>query len=225
MKRLYLGAMMLLLLVVAGGGMLGKVYLAEQSSQLAASLAAAQGYEVDVDEEYLDYYGLGAFETTLPVVYIDTDGEDIVKENKIWAEMSILNSVDGEAQSVLTLPDKTIDMTINLRGASSYYQFDKEQYRIKFYANTGSFGALDYEFLGMGADSEWVLNGPFLDRTLIRNSVAYEMSAEILEWAPDTQFCEVFVNGEYKGVYLAVEPITEDIERLDLEKFGLLSGQ
>ena len=76
----------------------------------------------------------------------------------------------------------------------------------------------------MAENSEWVLNGPFLDKTLMRNKLAYDLSREIMEWAPDTRYCELFLNGKYQGVYLATEPITNGTGRLRLSKFGLLSG-
>ena len=76
----------------------------------------------------------------------------------------------------------------------------------------------------MAEDSEWILNGPFLDKTLMRNKLAYDVSREIMEWAPDTRYCELFLNGEYQGVYLAVEPVTNGAGRLRLSRLGLLSG-
>ena len=77
----------------------------------------------------------------------------------------------------------------------------------------------------MGEHSEWVLYGPFLDRSLVRNKLVYDLSRELMDWAPDTRYCEVYVNGEYQGIYLAVEPVTNGAARLDLYEFGLLSGE
>ena len=176
--------------------------------------------------EYLEYYGLDDFDTNLPVLYIDTKDQRITKENKIWGTLAVINkNLDKAKRNIYDRPDHQIPITINLRGASSYSGFDKEQYRIKFYKREGEKGAKNYQFLGMGANSEWVLNGPFLDKTLLRNKVIYQVSREIFQWAPDTRFCEVFVDGEYRGVYLAVEPVTNGESRLRLSEFGLLSGK
>lgn len=179
----------------------------------------------EVDEEYLEYYGLDVFDTTLPVVYIDTHNRRITKENKIWATLQVLEAAEGGGQSVLEIPDYEAAVTINYRGASSYNNFDKKQYRIKFYEEEGSGNAENVTFLGMGAASEWVLNGPFLDKTLIRNRLTYGLAREIFEWAPDSRYAEVFLNGEYQGVYLVVEPVTNGESRLRLSEFGLLSGE
>lgn len=226
-KRIYSALIVLIFfaVIIAGGYIYGEI-------QHRSVEASAEGKNQTItewkkpDKESLAYYGLDDFDTTLPVVHIDTDGSQIVKENKTWAEISIMNqAADGSSRNIYDTPDYQSPITVNLRGASSYSGFDKQQYRIKFYKKEGETGAKNYEFLGMGANSEWILNGPFLDRTLLRNHVIYQISKELLEWAPDTRFCEVFVNGEYQGVYLVVEPVTNGETRLRLNEFGLLSGE
>lgn len=226
-KRIYSALLMLMFsaIIVAGG----YIYKEIQNSSIAVSSEEKKQNLTEwkkPDKKNLEYYGLDEFDTTLPVVHIDTDGDRIVKENKIWAEISIMDqAADGSARNICDSLDYQSPITINLRGASSYSGFDKPQYRIKFYKKQGETGAKNYEFLGMGAHSEWVLNGPFLDRTLLRNRMIYQLSRELFEWAPDTRFCEVFVNGKYEGVYLAVEPVTNGETRLRLNEFGLLSGE
>lgn len=181
---------------------------------------------VGPDLDYLDYYGLGSFETTLPVLFVDTKDRRVTKENKVWASIAVLNkNANGEANSIETLPDYEAPITIKYRGASSYSNFDKSQYRIEFYKKEGGSKTEDYPFLDMGLNSEWVLNGPFLDKTLIRNRLIYNVAREIFEWAPDNRYVELFVDGKYQGVYLAVEPVTNGTSRLRLAEFGLLSGE
>lgn len=226
-RRVYSGFIVLIFFAVIVGG----CYVYQQIPETSLN-SAFEGKNQKItewqepDRESLSYYGLNDFDTTLPVVHIDTDGNQIVKENKIWAEISIMNqSADGSPKNIFDTPDYQSPITVNLRGASSYVGFDKQQFRIKFYKNRGETGSKNYKFLDMGENSEWVLNGPFLDRTLLRNRMIYNVSRDILGWAPDTRFCEVFVNGEYKGVYLAVEPVTNGESRLRLNEFGLLSGE
>ena len=175
------------------------------------------------DEEMLKYYDLGKFSTTLPVIYMNTRGQQVLKENAIWGNIALLDG-NEEAQSVFSVPNSIYRATIKYRGASSYSKFDKKQYRIKFYKNEKD-SAKEVSLAGMGANSEWVLNGPYLDKTLIRNKLVYDLARELNGWAPDTRFVELFVDGEYQGVYLAVEPVTNGESRLRLAEFGLLSGE
>lgn len=226
-KRIYSTISLLLFfaVIVIGGYIYNEIQSRPMETDVKLKKTKVKDW-TEPDADSLAYYGLDEFDTELPVLHIDTDGRRITKENKIWAELSVMNqSLDGSKRNISDTPDYQAPITINLRGASSYSGFDKQQYRIKFYKKEGETGAKDYEFLGMGANSEWVLNGPFLDRTLLRNRIIYQVSRELLEWAPDSRFCEVFVNGEYKGVYLAVEPVTNGESRLRLNEFGLLSGE
>lgn len=91
------------------------------------------------------------------------------------------------------------------RGNSSR-SFDKLGYHLNF-KTEDLIKNLDISFSGMTADSEWALHGPFLDKTLIRNYMCYNLSGEIMDYAPNVRFCEMFLNGEYMGVYLIVEKI------------------
>ena len=219
-------ALMLLALVLgvrAAGGILrqGRPELLEAGAQAAPVEDWAAP-----DVEDMALYGLEPFDTTLPVVYIDTEGQRITKENKIWASLAVLDAdPDGGSRSVMDTPDWSGSITIKYRGASSYSGFDKHQFRIKFYERQGSGKAQDVSFLGMGLNSEWVLNGPFLDKTLMRNRLVYSLGREMMEWAPDTRYVEVFLDGRYLGVYVAIEPVTNGTSRLRLAEFGLLSGE
>lgn len=176
-----------------------------------------------LEKEELMESKTGDFETDLPVIYIDTDDVQILKESKTESKIALLNTT-GELRPVSDDPDEIYYATIKHRGASSFSQFEKKQYRIEFFKDKKLKKNADVELFGMAENSEWVLNGPFLDKTLMRNKLVYGISREIMEWAPDTRYCELFLNGEYQGVYLATEPITNGTGRLRLSKFGLLSG-
>lgn len=166
--------------------------------------------------------------THLPILRVDTGGAPIP-----WVDL------DGEPQDGLPVgtrldpqctvevidtagvwhcptdaPGQTLDATIRIRGNSSR-EFDKKSYLLNL---TDPEGLTDeaHPLLGMTAAAEWVLNGPCLDRTLVRNYVAYTVAGQIMTWAPNVRFCELILNGEYRGVYLLVEAITKGEGRVDL---------
>lgn len=161
--------------------------------------------------------------TNLPIMMIETNNEVIEKDMKVTIQVSI---IDYQGNNSITLnPNLTTDATIKYRGNSSYANFDKSQYRIQFFKNVKNDTVQTYSLFGMNAESDWVLYGPFLDRTLIRNRLMYSLSRDLMEWAPDSRFFELYVDHEYQGVYLAVEPISNGNQRIKLEPFGLLSGE
>ena len=61
----------------------------------------------------------------------------------------------------------------------------------------------------MGADNEWVLNVSFIDKSLLRNYLAYATAREVMPYVQDCRFCEVVwydgQNYQYEGVYLLME--------------------
>lgn len=184
----------------------------------------ANDEDKDVAEQVASDEAETAFCSQIPLIVIDTDGQTIQKEEKIWAEASI---IDGDDHT--NHPDDaavyTGAITIKYRGSSSYLVFNKKSYRMEFYEEEDSNNEEDYNLLGMGAESEWVLYGPYLDRSLVRNKLLYDVSGEMFPWAPACKYIELFVDGEYQGIYLAVEPVTNGADRLNLTEFGLLSGQ
>jgi hypothetical protein len=78
----------------------------------------------------------------------------------------------------------------------------------------------------MPSENNWILYAPYDDKTLMRNAVAYRLSRDMGWYAPRTRFVELFlhegdgpVTGEhYHGVYMLVERVKWDNNRVDIEK-------
>ena len=95
---------------------------------------------------------------------------------------------------------------IRVRGNSSRY-FDKHSYLVKTLTDDGA-ASRDVAMLGMDAFDEWALHGPYLDKTLIRNYMWYNLAGEIMDYAPNVRFCEVLLNGVYQGLYVMTETVS-----------------
>ncbi|MDO4340363.1 MAG: CotH kinase family protein [Eubacteriales bacterium] len=154
------------------------------------------------------------FSTHLPLVLIDTQGNEIIQEETVDCKISIIDNEDSYNYPEDT-PQVDTWATIRIRGNSSS-RFDKKQYRITFVEEKGSDKEADYPVMGMKAESDWVLNAPYLDKTLMRNYMMYNISGEIMDWAPNVRFCEMMLNGEYMGLYLMIEKIKVSENRLNL---------
>ena len=112
---------------------------------------------------------------------------------------------------------------IKLRGSSSL-GFEKKNYGLEIWDEHD--GDLDVPLLGMPADSDWTLHGPYSDKSLMRNALSYKWSNDIGAYATRTRFVELFVNqragtpvtmASYVGVYLLTEKIKRGPERVDIE--------
>ena len=161
--------------------------------------------------------------THLPLVVIDTGGQEVPGApigSDEWG--SIIPSTAANGDSMITAsvaimddesrnhhpsdePDLESEILIRIRGNSSR-RFDKKNYLIRFVNDDGSYAG--HEVMGMDAHYEWALHGPYLDKSLIRNYIWYNIAGEMMDYAPNVRFCEVILNGEYLGLYLMTETIT-----------------
>lgn len=156
------------------------------------------------------------FSTHLPLIDISTDmpipNPFIIDEKgnrKRNDEMvsATIKYYDSEMKNnfLEDIPTITEKSLIRIRGRSSR-NFDKKGYLLKFKKNN----LIDNKKIslsGMTADSNWALHGPYMDKTLIRNYLCYNLAGEIMDYSPNVGFCEIFLNGEYQGIYLLTEKI------------------
>lgn len=62
------------------------------------------------------------------------------------------------------------------------------------------------DLLGMGAAKEWILLTNAPDPTHLRNKIAYDLAAEVgLLYSPESNWVDLYLNGEYTGLYLLTE--------------------
>jgi len=172
--------------------------------------------------------------THLPLVEIETDGHDIPGapiyndrgtivdytvteggESRLKATVEITDNAETN-NHVTDTPALATSALINIRGRSSR-EFDKKSYRITLIYDDGINN--NQSVMGMDAHHEWVLHGPFLDKSLIRNYMWYNIAGEMMEYSPNVRFCEVVIDGSYQGLYLMTESITKgyDDSRLTME--------
>ncbi len=72
--------------------------------------------------------------------------------------------------------------------------------------------------LDLPANADWVLIACWVDRTCMRNALAYRLGRDFGRWAPALRWVEVSINGEYRGLYQLVEAIRTSKHRLDLNR-------
>lgn len=73
--------------------------------------------------------------------------------------------------------------------------------------------------LGMPKDKDWALIANYADKTLMRNYISYWLSAALgAYYAPRCEFAELYLNGEYLGVYLLTETIKVGKNRVNIPK-------
>lgn len=200
-------------------------------------LAADADATLGVSEVPSDYMVDDTFTSHLPLVIIDTGGEEIINykvydpetDSRVYQEgvdpyFKMTISVIDNPDMVNTLgdtPTLTSDGKIKIRGNySASPEFTKMQYLIKLQTPEGENNPL--EVMGMEASETWVLNGTQRDESHLRNYIAMNTGGEIEPYTPDMRFCEmVFKQGdkyEYMGLYILYEKVEQGIGRVEIEE-------
>ncbi|MBL7873571.1 MAG: CotH kinase family protein [Cyclobacteriaceae bacterium] len=156
--------------------------------------------------------------SNLPILVINTSGQTIVDEPKITASMGIIDNGEGVRNHV-TDPFNNYEgkIGIEIRGSSSQ-SFPKKQYGIELRDAAGV--GMSVPLLGMPAEEDWVLFAPYNDKSLMRDVLAYKLGRDLGWYAPRTRFCEVVLNGQYQGIYVLIEKIKRDKNRVDINKLN-----
>ncbi len=176
------------------------------------------------------YFKLAAdsvgFASNLPIAIIHTfeSGKlDAQGMTSVPADLEILEASGGVSH---LLGSATVDtrIGIHVRGETSR-GFSKKQYAIELWKEAKDQDN-DEALLGMPAGSDWVISDPIaMDRSLIRNALAYGLSNAIGRYAPRTRFVEVYLvdsGGElsqanFLGLYTLMEKPKRGSARVNVQ--------
>ncbi|MBK7173178.1 MAG: CotH kinase family protein [Bacteroidales bacterium] len=153
--------------------------------------------------------------SNLPIVVINTHGQVIQDDPKIPVDMAIIDNGPGVRNFLTDTAAFEGIIGIEVRGSSSQ-SFPKKSYGFETWDIFGQ--SIDTSLLGMPAESDWILNANYTDKTLCRNVMAYQTWMNMGHYATRYKFAEVVINGEYLGVYIFSEKIKRDNDRVDIAK-------
>ena len=162
------------------------------------------------------------------------DGTNIMDEPKITTLMEIFYNGEGALNSLNDEPQISTAIGIEARGFSSR-GFAKKQYAIETQMfgnpqcanenyNTNLFcnGFKPEEGVDYGdecifdIENDFVLLGPFRDRTYMRNAITYELWDRMENIGSNSKYVEFILNGSYLGLYLMFERPKIDERRVPI---------
>ena len=149
-----------------------------------------------------DYSGI------LTTLIIETPYKRAVDRKDTWVENAKMWSVSPKGDTTFVGTHK-----IRLRGNSTQY-YPKKPYYVKFDSKV--------PLLGMTKGKKWCFLANWMDRTLMRNDIAFELARRSpgLDWTPDGRFAEVVLNGKILGNYYVCEKITISGSRVNISEPG-----
>jgi len=147
-------------------------------------------------------------EFMLPELFITSDKEytDANKEEYFTCKYTLTNTKRKYCFS-------GVKGKIKGRGNSTWSEFEKKPYKMEL--------DMQRDILGMGEERDWVLLSNPLDRTMLRNEIALGI-ADILEmeYTSKSQWCHLYWNDEYLGIYQLCESVKTGRNRVNIEKNG-----
>ena len=142
--------------------------------------------------------------STLPSIYIDTSiGSDLMIGSNITDSNAGVKLFDSDG-TLLVGQDVS---EVRTRGNTTPTML-KKPFQIKFEQKIN--------VMGMGKAKTWLLLANYLDQSYIRNSVMYKLAKDMGMGAPDFTNVDVYVDGEYQGVYLLCEKVNVNKNRVNI---------
>lgn len=155
-------------------------------------------------------YTLTVDRTVYQIPIVNITLADGVKVDEIDRDVNtdMIFSLDASDTSEY---DSLDPVTGRIRGrGNSTWEWDKKPYKIKLDQKAS--------LLGLSENRDWVLLANYADKSLIRNTLAFELGRVLdnIFWSPHQIPVDLFVNGEYRGVYSLGEQIEVAEGRVDL---------
>jgi len=141
----------------------------------------------------------------IPVLFLETEnGAEITSKSQYINATLQMNSGEENTASLGEVP-------IRIRGrGNSTWKWEKKPYKIHFAEPTSLFGLPEAE--------EWALFANYADKSLMRNRLAQVMAEKLsFSYCPTQEYVDVFLNGEYIGVYGLGEHLEEGAGRIEVE--------
>ena len=140
----------------------------------------------------------------IPRMVIETRNMSQIKDNS--TAISAIMQIYGEKE-----PESDIvEISIRGRGSASF-KMPKNSYKLE--------PKKKESLLGMPKDKDWALIANFGDKSHLRNLISYKLSSLMgATYAPQCQYVELYLNRKYMGLFLLVETIKLDKNRINIIK-------
>ena len=142
---------------------------------------------------------------SLPVVTIHTEKGGDITSKEIY-QQGVVSIISDGGKSIYS-------DSLNIRGrGNGSWTFPQKPYKLKLFHKK--------RVLGFPAKAkQWTLINTYRDKTLMRNLIAFEASRLLkLPYTPACTLVDVFLNGEYKGIYQLTDQLEVRKNRIDVEE-------
>ncbi len=160
-------------------------------------------YRKEIDGVEYTFY----FANNLPSIYISSS---LTRDELMGNEKK-----DANAKATITDKSNNIQYADTAGSVSEFKvrgnttrDYLKKPFQLKLATKAGLFG--------MGEAKSWILLANYLDQSLIRNSVMYKIGEIFGMDTCDFRSVDLYVNGEYMGIYLLCEKVQIQENRVNI---------
>ena len=167
---------------------------------LSALLFSVSAYAAETEKEPVQP------EHSVPVICIETrrgGGAGSLLLGGDYTQMTI--SITDEHGELVLLDEYA---GVKIRGNSTSYAL-KKPFNIIL--------SKDADILGMGSSGKWALLANAFDKTMLRNKLVFDFSADIgLKYSPESRFADLVFDGKYLGCYQLTQAIEMGRDRVNI---------
>lgn len=156
--------------------------------------------------------------SNLPIIRINTYDQMIVPDTAYQVRMYVNFDSTATIYNYSDTGSHYNDwIRLKIRGQSSK-EFPKKSYTMG--TRFGNMTDQNVRLLNLPIEHDFVLNGPYADKSYLRNVLTYDIWNKMGHYAPRTRFVELFLNEYYNGVYVLMERIKRDKNRVAVNRLN-----
>lgn len=146
--------------------------------------------------------------TSLPIVMINTPSWENVTSKDVW--------IDKTSISILDTNGTFFEASGKIKGrGNATWDYEKKPYAIKFSKKQSPFGFPE--------NKSWILLADYNDRSLLRTAYMCAVSKAVgMEYTINYKHVNLYLNGEYKGIYLLTDKVENSNNRIQIEDDGFI---
>lgn len=192
---------------------IGKSAEYDEMVALVLNTKDEKGNDVQISSSVFEVIGKNfdnLMKTGLPIVVVNTPNSEPILSKEEWiagASVSIINS------------DMTFDYkgTTNIkgRGNATWRNYPKKPYKLKL--------SDKHPVFGNPKSKKWQLLAEYCDKSFLRTAMMLELSKIAnIRHTVSYDFVELYLNGEYNGLYILTEQVEKDKNRIDVKDDGFI---
>ena len=171
------------------------------------------------DEEIYALFTKDELDPGVPNLYIETPNRVNILSRQAYTKASV--TIKGAASDKFNMTEASA--SIRCRGNSTYHGSSsaftynsKNSYRLKLDEKVNLLG------VGRSENRDWVLHANLYDASHLRNYFVWSLARQMdtIDFVPSSAWVNLYINGDYRGVYMVTEQIEVADDRIEIDDSG-----